>query len=272
MFKTKAQTLLKFNKVCFGYKPKQSILNNVSFAIAKGQHVCLVGANGCGKSTLAKLMAGLYKPSSGHIEFNHHLVTQDNVLDFQKVTGIIFDDPNSQFIGLTVQDEIAFGLENKQIPRNQMQSIINNVARQVGITDLLKSATKDLSGGQKQLVAIAAVLAMDPDLIIFDEVNSMLDAQSKQKINYIISYLNKKQHKTVVCVTHDMNEVLHADQVIVMDKGKIITIGKPLEIFNSNKLNNLSIDKPFVLKLAKKLNLKQTTDLNKLVKEVAYAK
>lgn len=271
MFKTKQSTFLKFNKVCFGYKPKQLILNDISFSIEKGQHICIIGPNGCGKSTLAKLIVGLFKPHTGQIIFKNKIIDNTNIQDLKHSMGIVFEDTSNQFICLTVQDEIAFGLENKQVPRNQMQSIIDKTARDVGIDGLLKSGTKDLSGGQKQLVATASVLAMNPEVIVFDEVNSMLDAQSRHNMNNVIGHL-KRLHKTIICVTHNMEETFQADKIIVLDEGRIVLQGKPLEVFTNPILNRLSIDKPFVLQLANKLKLKPTSDLNKLLKEIKYAK
>ncbi|MBQ0045351.1 MAG: ATP-binding cassette domain-containing protein, partial [Mycoplasma sp.] len=169
MFKDNKDILIELKNVCFGYEPKQRILSNVSFSIRKNEHVCIVGSNGCGKSTLVKILAGLFKPSSGTILFKNKIVTKQNVKSLKKASGIIFENPDNQFIGLTVQDDIAFGLENQCVERNKMQPIINKVAKYVGVFDLLKSSPKQLSGGQKQLVAIASVLATGPEFIIFDE-------------------------------------------------------------------------------------------------------
>ena len=246
-------TLIALDKVDFGYEPKKPILHDVSFSINKNEHVCIIGANGCGKSTLVKLIVGLFKPHTGNIYFNNELINNTNVQKLKNATGIVFENPDNQFIGLTVQDEIAFGLENHCVPREKMQAIINTVAKYVGITNLLPSATKNLSGGEKQLVAIASVLATNPQLIIFDEVTSMLDARAKNKINNLKDLLVKNKHKTVISITHDMDEAAEADRIIVLNKGRVVLDGKPEQIFNSKKLLSLSLDKPFDYKIAQKI-------------------
>lgn len=246
-------TLIQFEKVNFGYEPQKPILKGVSFSIKKNEYVCVVGANACGKSTLVKLMVGLFKPHSGSIIFKGKTITKENVKDLKYASGIVFENPDNQFIGLTVQDEIAFGLENRCVPRNQMQSIIEKTASLVGISNLLKAGTKNLSGGEKQLVALASVLATNPELIIFDEATSMLDTDNKNKINNLILSLNKKYKKTIVRITHDMEEANKADKIIVVNNGRIVLTGTPKEIFNSKQLKSLSLDKPFVYKLQDKL-------------------
>lgn len=261
MSKAKKNTLLEFKKVNFGYKPKNLILHDISFTIQKGEYVCITGANGCGKSTLGNIIAGLFKPVSGSILLNNKEINKKNVWDLKTSTGIVFENPDNQFIGETVEDDIAFGLENKCVERSKMQPLINKVANYVGITDLLKSEPKNLSGGQKQLAAIASILVLDPSIIVFDEVTSMLDNQAKTNINNLMSSL-KKQNKTIINITHDMEEVSKADKVIVLADGRIKLIGTPQEVFNNKQLSSLSLDKPFVYKLEQTLGTKLAKRIN----------
>lgn len=267
MLKQQPTTILEFKNVSFGYEPKTTILSNISFSLNEKEHICIIGANGCGKSTLVKLVVGLFKPRSGSIYFKSKLVDKNNVNDLKKACGIIFENPDNQFIGLSVQDDIAFGLENKCVPREKMQPIIDKVAKYTGITEYLKSSTKDLSGGQKQLVALSSILALNPQIIVFDEVTCMLDSKSKNKVNNILSSLKTNQNKTIITITHDMDEAAKADRVIVMNGGKIVMVGKPQQIFSSSKLNSLSIDKPFVWKLANRFNSKNL-NLDQVVKDI----
>ncbi|MCQ2956542.1 MAG: energy-coupling factor transporter ATPase [Mycoplasmoidaceae bacterium] len=272
MFKTKKNKLIELDKICFGYEPKKTILSNVSFSLNEKEYVCIIGPNGCGKSTLGKLLVGLFKPNTGKIIFNNKVIDKTNVRELRNSSGLVFENPDNQFIGLTLQDDIAFGLENKRVPHNRMQGLINKTADYLGITDLLKSATKDLSGGQKQLGAIASVLVMNPKFIVFDEVTSMLDYPSKQQIQKLMLSLRTTQKKTIINITHDIEEVINADKVIVMNRGKVVMVGKPLDIFKNSKFKKLSLDKPFMLKLAEQLGIKPTTNLDKLVKEISYEK
>lgn len=248
MFKLAKEALIKFDNVCFGYEPANNILNNVTFSINRNEHVCIIGANGCGKSTLGKMIVGLFKPRSGSIYYNGKLITKSNIQLLKEATGIIFENPDNQFIGLTPEDDIAFGLENMKVSHNKMQHIINDVAKFVGIQDILTASVQDLSGGQKQLVSIASILAMNKELIIFDESTSMLDYKSKSRINKLISLL-KAKGKTIITITHDMDEAALADSIIVMNKGSVALQGTPNFIFSNQMLNQLSIDKPFDYKL-----------------------
>lgn len=254
MFKDTPKILLKFDKVNFGYEKNQPILFDVSFSILENEYVCIIGANGCGKSTVGKIIAGLFKPWNGSLIFKDQIITKKNVKQLKDKTGIVFENPNNQFIGSSVEDDIAFGLENQCVARERMQSIIEDTAKYIGTFDLLKSDVNSLSGGQKQLVAITSVMAMNPDLIVFDEATSMLDNKSKNKINELILSLKNKKHKTIVNITHDMDEAAKADKIIVMNQGKVILIGTPNQVFNDSKLESLSLDKPFVYKLNQRIN------------------
>lgn len=254
MFKDTSKTLIKFDKVNFGYEKNKPILFDVSFSILENEYVCIIGANGCGKSTVGKIIAGLLKPWNGSLIFKDQIVTKNNVKELKEKTGIIFENPNNQFIGSSVEDDIAFGLENQCVARERMQSIIEDTAKYIGTTDFLKSDVNSLSGGQKQLVAITSVMAMNPDLIVFDEATSMLDNKSKNKINELILSLKNSKHKTIVNITHDMDEAAKADKIIVMNQGKVVLIGKPSQVFNDSRIESLSLDKPFAYKLDQRIN------------------
>lgn len=254
MFKSTKNIILKFDKLNFGYSKNKQILFDVSFSICENEYVCIIGANGCGKSTVAKILSGLLKPWNGSIILNNEIITKKNVNKLKNKTGIIFENPINQFIGLSVEDDIAFGLENQCIDREKMQDIIDSTSKYVGTHELLKDSVHSLSGGQQQLVAITSVLAMDPEIIIFDEATSMLDGQSKTKINELILSLKNNKHKTVISITHDMEEAVKADKIIVMNKGKIVLIGTPDQVFTDPRLEGLSLDKPFAYKLNQRMN------------------
>ena len=271
MFKSSKKPILEFKNVSFGYKPKQTILSDISFSIFENEHVAIIGSNGCGKSTLGKVIVGLFKPHSGDIYFKNKKIDKLNVNKYRHACGMVFDNPDAQFVGLTVQDDIAFGLENQMLPHNKMQEVIDEVSKYTGVFDLLKSSPLDLSGGQKQLVAITSVLAMKPDIIVFDEVTSMLDNPSKKTINSLINSLQKKQHKTIISITHDMDEALQADRIIIMNKGKIVSIANPKQTF-SKDIKDLSLDKPFIFKLSEQLGIKPISNLDKLVEEIIHEK
>ncbi|XQP55935.1 MAG: ATP-binding cassette domain-containing protein [Mycoplasmoidaceae bacterium] len=263
--------LIEFSHINFGYKKDNPILYDVSFSINENEHICIVGPNGCGKSTLGKLIVGLLKPQSGSIIFKDKEVNKFNINELRSCSGAIFENPDNQFIGLSVQDDIAFGLENQRVLHKDMQPKIDEIAKFVGISDILTQSVKNLSGGQKQLVAIASILVMNPKLIVFDEVTSMMDASAKNKIDKLILSLKTKK-KTIVTITHNMDDAMKADRIIVMDQGRIICIDKPNKVFANPLLNTLSLDKPFIYRLADQLHVAPTNGLAKLVKEIKNEK
>lgn len=241
----------------FSYDNETMAVHGVSFSIEKGSYTTIVGHNGSGKSTIAKLLLGLLEKKSGEIIIDELPLTQENLQKIRSKIGIVFQNPDNQFIGSTVRDDIAFGLENHCVPQQEMDSIIEEFAAKVNMTDFLSSEPIKLSGGQKQRVAVAGVLAMKPDILIFDEATSMLDPQGKEEIKKVIHELHHDESITIVSITHDIEEVASSDEVIVMDKGRIVLKGKPEEILVKEKeLVSMKLDIPFSLKLQKVLKEK----------------
>lgn len=242
----------------FSYDKEKNAVENVSFSIKEGSYTTIIGHNGSGKSTIAKLLIGLLEKDHGNIFVDGEELTYESLFHIRNKVGIVFQNPDNQFIGATVADDIAFGLENHQVPTEKMQSIIEEYAKKVKMTRYLQSEPTRLSGGQKQRVAIAGVLAMQPSIIIFDESTSMLDPQGKAEINELIQQIHKDSKITMVSITHDIEEVSKSDHVIVMDKGHVVMEGKPEEILvNEKELLNLHLDIPFALKFVNALKEEQ---------------
>ncbi len=249
----------------FSYDEQTHAVKNVSFSIEKGSYTTIIGHNGSGKSTIAKLMIGLLEKNSGEIIVDGLPLTLENLQEIRNKVGIIFQNPDNQFIGSTVRDDIAFGLENHCVEPEKMDEIINEFAKKVNMVEFLDSEPTKLSGGQKQRVAIAGVLAMAPEIMIFDESTSMLDPQGKNEINEVIRELHAKTKMTLVSITHDIEEVTKSDFVIVMNNGQIVMSGKPEEIMMREKeLLKSNLDLPFSLKIIKELE-KNKIKLNKSV-------
>lgn len=251
--------VVKLSNVSYTY-PDMEIpaLNNVSFTISKGSWTALIGHNGSGKSTLAKIIDGLIIPSDNKssININDTLLNSKTVWSIRNQIGMVFQNPDNQFVGATVEDDVAFGLENRNISRNDIIKTIEKVLAEVKMSNYRKKEPQTLSGGQKQRVAIAGILAIDPKIIILDEATSMLDPEGRKQILSIIKNLQLKQGLTVISITHDVDEVMLADQVIVLDNGQVITQNTPVEIFNNNLLvKKTQIGFPFVYQLRN--NLKQ---------------
>lgn len=243
--------ILEVKNIKFNYDQDHQVLNDLSFALEQGQYVCLIGPNGSGKSTIAKLILGLLSANSGEIVVDGLTVNPDNLAKIRNKIGIVFQNPDNQFIGATVEDDIAFGLENHLVPSEDMPNIIREFASEVGMENFLNSEPSKLSGGQKQRVAIAGVLATNPEIIIFDEATAMLDPKGKKEIIGLAKTLHRKKHKTILSITHDMEEVVNSDYVLVLDKGKIVLSGSPKEIFSQTKtLLDSQMDLPFVAKLS----------------------
>lgn len=238
----------------FSYDGQNDVIKDVSFEIPKGSYTTIVGHNGSGKSTIAKLLIGLLKAKSGEIKILGNTLNEENVYSLRNHVGIVFQNPDNQFIGSTVADDIAFGLENHCVPQVQMQAIIEDVAARVNMSNFLDSEPTKLSGGQKQRVAIAGILAIAPDIIIFDESTSMLDPQGKASINEQIQKLHDERNITILSITHDMEEVAQSEYVIVLKDGKVEMQGTPKQIFeHKGKLKEMKLELPFALSFSEKL-------------------
>ncbi len=240
-------SLIEIKDVYYAYNEQNKAIDGVSFDIKQGDYVTIIGHNGSGKSTLAKLIAGLLPVKSGSITVGGLEVNEDNIAAIRTRLGIVFQNPDNQFIGSTVKDDIAFGLENRQIPSEQMEGIIREYSEKVGLSDYLEYEPQNLSGGQKQRVAIAGILAMKPDILIFDEATSMLDPKGKKEIKKLMYDLAAGDDITIISITHDIEEVLQSDDCVVLNKGKLFMHDKPEKVFaDAEKLRKIDLDVPFV--------------------------
>ncbi len=246
--------IVEVKNLSFSYDQEDNAVDDVSFSVEEGSYTTIIGHNGSGKSTVAKLIAGLLEKKSGTIMIDSMELNEENLKKIRSRVGIVFQNPDNQFIGSTVRDDIAFGLENHCVPQQDMDGIIEEFAARVRMTEYLNSEPTRLSGGQKQRVAIAGVLAMGPKILIFDEATSMLDPQGKDEIKKVINDIHRKSGLTILSITHDIEEVTSGDYVIAMNDGKIAMTGTPEEIFaNEKKLKEIRLDLPFSVKLEKEL-------------------
>lgn len=245
-----------FSHVSYSYGESSFAIKDLSFELEKGSYIALVGHNGSGKSTIAKLLMGLLPLKSGAIYINGLKLNKKNLNVVRNKIGIVFQNPDNQFIGATVEDDIAFGLENRQIKHEDMQAIIDEYAAKVGMKDYLKKEPTSLSGGQKQRVAIAGVLALQPEIIIFDEATSMLDPRGKREIASIIRDMRKNMPDlTIISITHDVEEAYLADQIVLLKNGDVVAIDTPTNIFNNDSLiQKCNLKKPFLLELKDECN------------------
>ena len=252
--KTEKKPVIELRQLRFAYDEKM-VIDGLSFSIYEGEHVCLMGHNGSGKSTLAKLLLSLLSDYEGDIYLFGEKLTRKNRYALRHRIGIVFQNPDNQFVGSTVADDIAFGLENQQIPQNEMQGMIEYFAQETGMIDYLGHEPTNLSGGQKQRVALAGVLAMKPDLLILDEATAMLDPQGKAEISSLIKKM-RELHKnlTILSITHDVEEALLADRVMIMNQGKLFIKDDPVTVFsNVESMHQMHLGVPFVFELAHEL-------------------
>lgn len=266
-------SLIEVKNLDFSYNETKKVIKNISFDIKKGDYVTIIGHNGSGKSTLARLLIGLLEAKSGSIKIDGLELNEENVYKIREKIGIVFQNPDNQFIGSTVRDDIAFGLENHMIPQGDMDDIINKYAKEVGLEEFLDKEPTALSGGQKQRVAIAGVLAMNPDIIIFDEATSMLDPRGKKDIKDIMAKLHGDGSFTIISITHDIEEVLQSSDCIVLNQGEIFMHDKPSEVFkHADELRKIELDIPFNLKLKealKKEHIKlKGSEIDEMVEEL----
>lgn len=240
-------SFIEVKNVSFAYSEKKKAVDDVSFNVEKGDYVTIIGHNGSGKSTMAKLIAGLLPIREGSISIDGLPVNEENIAGIRERLGIVFQNPDNQFIGSTVKDDIAFGLENKRVPSQDMQGIIEEYAAKVGLSDRLDYEPQNLSGGQKQRVAIAGILAMKPDIIIFDEATSMLDPKGKKEIKQLMYDLSGGDDITIISITHDIEEVLQSDRCLVLNKGRVFMYDDPKKVFSKpDQLRKIDLDVPFV--------------------------
>ena len=250
--------ILSFNQVTYSYTPEEpqtrNAVEDVSFVINKGEWITIVGHNGSGKSTMAKLMSGLLMPQQGEVRIKREILTEENIWDIRSQIGIVFQNPDNQFVGATVQDDVAFSLENNGVPHEEMVKRVHNALRQVKMEDFINHEPHHLSGGQKQRVAIAGALALHPQILILDEATSMLDPQGREEVLTIVEALRKEIDLTVLAITHDLEEALLADRIIFMNAGKKYAEGTPEEIFAlGDDLVQFGLDMPFAMKMTKLL-------------------
>ncbi len=254
---------LEVKNLFFSYDGKHDAVNDVSFAVERGKYVSIIGHNGSGKSTLAKLIMGLLAFKKGEVKVFDEVLSSASLHAIRSRIGIVFQNPDNQFIGATVKDDIAFGLENRLVPHEEMEDIILKFADKVHMSDFLESEPSNLSGGQKQRVAIAGILAMSPDLVILDEATSMLDPKGKREVKETLFVMREENpNLTILSITHDIEEAALSDEVIVMHQGKVILSGNPKEVFaQEDKLKAIDLDLPFIQKLKKALK-KQGIDVD----------
>ena len=238
-------------------------INDISFDIEEGKYVSIVGHNGSGKSTLAKLLIGLLTPNQGEIEIFETALNKKTLTEIRRKCGIVFQNPDNQFVGATVEDDLAFGLENRCVESSKMNEIIRKYASLVGMENYLDKEPSNLSGGQKQRVAIAGVLALAPSLLILDEATSMLDPRGRKEIrNLIFKMKEENPSLTIISITHDVEEAYLSDEVIVLNEGKIILKDNPRVVFeNKEKILESKLSLPFIIQIKDELK-KEGIDLS----------
>ncbi len=249
-------SLITLENIVYRYHAEQEnyILNDVSFNIEKGEWITIIGANGSGKSTLVKTLNGLNVPKSGNVIIDGLELNEENIWDIRQKVGMVFQNPDNQFVGSTVVDDVAFGLENIGMPREEMIVKIDQALQQVGMEKFKNHEPARLSGGQKQRVAIAGILALAPEIIVLDEATSMLDPKGRAEVLSTVQAIKEQNNLTVISITHDLNEAAQADRIFVMEKGKIKYENKPEEIFKlGEELVELGLNVPFVEQLKTEL-------------------
>ena len=245
-------TIISMDNINFAYGKKE-IFSNLSLSINKGEFVTIIGPNGSGKSTLIRILLGFIK-SEGTVTINDLVMNSKNSRKIISKIGVVFENPDDQFVAETVMDDIAFSLENLRVKPSEIKKKIKEVVDYLDIEYLLNREPHTLSGGEKQLVSLASALVIDPDIIILDEALTMIDVDIREQIYKILKELNKEKNITIINVTHDMDETLYGDRLIVIDKGNIILDGKTSKVLlEEKKFNKLGLTLPFLAELSIKL-------------------
>lgn len=266
---------IRFSHVYFSYEQNKDVveaskctINDVSFTINKGEYVALIGHNGSGKSTIAKIIVGILEAftdgnENDGVYIDEIKMTENNYQSLQKKIGMVFQNPDNQFIGSTVQDDIAFSLENVAMPYDQMKVLVEEYSKKVGMYEYLSREPSSLSGGQKQRVAIAGTLVRHPEILVLDEATSMLDPQGRNDIRTLIRNMKKENPDlTIISITHDIEEAYQSDHVIVINKGKVVKEGTPDDVFSDEVLmKKIDLTIPFYKQLKNELE-KYGIDIN----------
>lgn len=247
---------LTIKNLSFSYNDNIKAIDDISLDIERGSYISLLGHNGSGKSTLAKLIVGLLIASSGEIIVSNVKLSKENLPIIRSKVAIVFQNPDNQFIGITVEDDIAFSLENRRVPRDEMQKLVREYAEKVGMLDYLNKEPAYLSGGQKQRVAIADALVINPEILILDEATSMLDPKGKGEILGLVKRMRKDNPDlTVISVTHDVEEAYLSDKVALLEKGKLVAFTSPKALFTNKELvEQYHLDVPFEIRIKDELN------------------
>lgn len=246
-----SQAIVSLKNLSFQYPGNDTdAIRNVSLDIKRGEWIAIIGPNGSGKSTLAKIINGLIVPYAGEVFINQQLLNEETVWEARRAVGMVFQNPDNQFVGSTVEDDVAFGLENNGIPREEMITRIDEALAQVRMSNFKRHEPARLSGGQKQRVALASIIALRPDIVILDEATAMLDPLGRREVMNAIQELKQRFNLTVISITHDIDEASHADRIFVMSEGQLIKQDKPANIFAlGDELVGLGLDVPFAQKL-----------------------
>ncbi len=249
------KSIIEVKDLSFRYKEDQEYydVNSVTFHVKRGEWLSIVGHNGSGKSTTIRLIDGLLEAESGEIWIDGQLLSPENVWDLRRQIGMVFQNPDNQFVGATVEDDVAFGLENQGLPREEMKKRVAESLELVGMLDFKKREPARLSGGQKQRVAIAGVVALRPAILILDEATSMLDPEGRRELIQTVQEIRKDHQMTVVSITHDLEEVAMSDCVLVMKKGQVESTSSPRELFSRDDLDQIGLDEPFTNQLRESL-------------------
>ena len=250
------KSIIDVKNLSFRYKENQKYydVKDITFHVKRGEWLSIVGHNGSGKSTTVRLIDGLLEAESGEIVIDGQRLTEENVWDIRRQIGMVFQNPDNQFVGATVEDDVAFGLENQGLSRQEMKKRVEEALALVGMLDFKKREPARLSGGQKQRVAIAGVVALRPAILILDEATSMLDPEGRRELIETVKGIRKDYDMTVISITHDLEEVAMSDRVLVMKKGSIESTSSPRELFSRNDLDQIGLDDPFANQLKHSLS------------------
>ena len=250
------KSIIDVKNLSFRYKESQEYydVKDITFHVKRGEWLSIVGHNGSGKSTTVRLIDGLLEAESGEIVIDGQRLTEENVWNIRRQIGMVFQNPDNQFVGATVEDDVAFGLENQGLSRQEMKKRVEEALDLVGMLDFKKREPARLSGGQKQRVAIAGVVALRPAILILDEATSMLDPEGRRELIETVKGIRKDYDMTVISITHDLEEVAMSDRVLVMKKGSIESTSSPRDLFSRNDLDQIGLDDPFANQLKYSLN------------------